>query len=193
MLKFLKRNKTFTLCVILTVIFFVFGICFNAIIGREAREEIALNINNMISMIGKESTSMKNLFGIITSNMITTCIIWLLGMAVVGIPIVLFFYLFKVFMFSFEGVALLSNLHFSKILFIIIYSLPSLLNIIIYFILVYYCINYSLFLIKLLFFKKSFNIRDITKRYIKILQISCIILVHLQFLRFSKKKKGMLF
>ena len=58
--------------------------------------------------------------------------------------------------------------------FIVIYMLPSLFNLVIYFILTLFSISYSISLFKILFLKKNYNLSNITKKYIKILGVSLL-------------------
>ncbi len=176
MIKFLKQNRTFSICLLLTIIVFIVGLFFNAIIDDGAKKEITSNINNMIlnmkqNKIQLFGSLMKQIF----SDFSFLFLVWIFGISIVGIVVNLFLYLFKVFMFAFELVALLSNLHISNLFFILIYMLPNFLKLIVYFFMIYYSINYSLVLIKLLFFKRSFNIKLITQRYIKLLLICLLI------------------
>lgn len=156
----------------MTLFIFVLGILFNALLNDEIKKEIATNINNMISNLDKNPINLN--LKIIFNDFFFIFIIWIFGISIIGIPINLFLYFFKVFMFSFEMISLLSCLHLNNILFIIIYMLSSFLSIIIYFILLYYSINYSLVLIKLIFLKKNYNIKTITQRYLKIFLITII-------------------
>ena len=78
------------------------------------------------------------------------------------------------FIFGFELVSLLVNLNIGRIIFIIIYMLPCLFNLVIYFILTLFSISYSISLFKILFLKKNYNLSDITKKYIKILGVSLL-------------------
>ena len=52
--------------------------------------------------------------------------------------------------------------------------LPSLFNLVIYFILTLFSISYSISLFKILFLKKNYNLSNITKKYIKILGVSLL-------------------
>ena len=68
----------------------------------------------------------------------------------------------------------LTNLKIGHIIFIVIYMLPSLFNLVIYFILTLFSISYSISLFKILFLKKNYNLSNITKKYIKILGVSLL-------------------
>lgn len=174
MLKLMKRNKLFTICLIITTVSFIAGIMFNAIIDDNTKSNISTNINNMLTYMNNNTPNVKAILSSVVNNFSFILLLWLLGMSVIGIPIILFLYLLNVFMFSFEFTALISNLNINRFFFIIAYQSPKLINIIVQFILIYYSINYSIVLIKLLFFKNNYNMKKITKRYLKVL-LFCIL------------------
>jgi len=172
MLKFFKKNKTLKIILILTIISFIAGILFNAMLDTASKKEITNNINNLLKNIANYSLNSKNIIKTIINNFSLVLVIWLLGISIIGIPFILFFYLFRIFMFSFEIVSLFSNLGFNNFLFIVIYIIPSLLIICLHFILSYYSISYSIVLSKMIFLKDNYNLKTITKKYIKILLLS---------------------
>ena len=169
MIKMIKSNKTFTCCFLVTIFFFIAGIMFNSFIDESIKKDIEKNITRLVANFTKESYNLKLIFGTVFNNSIEVLLIWVFGISIIGIPIVIFFYSSKVLLFGFELVSLLSNLGHVSLLFTIIYLLPTLLNLGIFFVLLYYSINYSIVLIKVLFFKKNYSLKTITNRYLKIL------------------------
>jgi len=169
-MKYIKKNKLLKILLIITILTVLISIYLTAIIDKSVKEEIT---NNIITLKNTLKTSKVSNLGIFTktlsNNLITTSIIWLLGISIIGIPIVLGIYLFKILLLSLEIIFFIINIKYTNIFFIIIYLLPSILNIFLYFILLYYSINYSIILIKVIFLKKDYKLKLITKRYIKIL------------------------
>lgn len=168
MIKLLKKNKVFSICLIATILTLILGVFFNALLDDDMKATIASNVNGMINGIDKNSSNIKLIIKTCFNNFTLVSFLWIFGMAVIGIPIVLFIYLLKVFIFSFEFINLIGVLKLKSLLFIIVYLLPSLLNLLILFILVYYSINYSIVLIRLIFKKRNYNIKTITTRYLKV-------------------------
>lgn len=175
MLKFIKRNKLLSILTLLTIFIFIIGILYPAVIDNNTKNIISKNINDLISTI-QNNITFKAFFKTLSSNYIYTIIIWILGISIFGIAIVLILYLFKVFIFGFELSSLFINLKLSNIIFIILYMLPNLLYITIYFILVLFSISYSITLFKMIFLHKNYNIRVITKKYAKVLLIALILI-----------------
>lgn len=176
MIKFIKRNKLLSILIFLTLLIFIIGILYPAVVDNNTREIISKNITDLISSI-KNNMSFKDFFKLLSSNYTFVIIIWILGISIFGTIIVLILYLFKVFIFGFELSSLIINLKLSNIIFIILYTLPNLLYISIYFILVLFSISYSITLFKMIFLHKNYTIRIITKKYIKILLVSLLLIL----------------
>lgn len=169
MLKFIKNNKLLFILIVFTLISLISGILFNTLIDTNTKKDITNNINSLITNYNSQSNLIKSFIPTFTSSLFLDLLIWIFGISIIGCIIVLFLFLFKVFIFGFELVSLLVNLNIGRIIFIIIYMLPSLFNLVIYFILTLFSISYSISLFKILFLKKNYNLSDITKKYIKIL------------------------
>lgn len=176
MLKFIKRNKLLSILTFLTILVFIIGILYPAVVDNNIKEIISKNIINLISSIENNMT-IKDFFKLLSSNCTYIILIWILGISIFGIIIVLILYLFKVFIFAFELSSLFINLKLSNIIFIILYMLPNLLYIGIYFILVLFSISYSINLFKMIFLHKNYNIRLITKKYTKVLLVTLLLIL----------------
>ena len=175
MIRFLKRNKYLSCILIITIIVLLIGLLLPSLISKEDRKDISNNIIELDKNIkGNHYKEKKTIF---LSSTFYIGLIWLLGISIIGIPIILSIYMIKVILLGTESVFLLLNLNKISILSIIIYVIPNIISVLLYFFLIYYALSYSIFLIKLLFLKKSFNILSITKQYIKVLLI--IILINL--------------
>lgn len=176
MISFLKRNKLFTSLLLITVIILLIGILLPGVIDKSIKDNISNNIIKMISDLKTNRVGvLTNFKNTLFSNYSNIIIIWLLGISIIGIPIILFLYIMKVLLLGLELTFLLINIKSYSIIFIIIYLIPIIFNILVLFFLVYYSLTYSIILIRLLFFKKEYNLKLINRRYIKIF-IVCLIL-----------------
>ena len=110
-----------------------------------------------------------------TSNLILNIIIWVLGISIIGIPIVIFILGFKSLSLGFTISSLIYTYKFNGLLKAIIYLIPNIINIFIVFILVYYSISFSINLFNYLFRKIEFNKRVIVKRYLKLLIVAILL------------------
>lgn len=176
MISFLKRNKLFTSLLLITVIILLIGILLPGVIDKSIKDNISNNIIKMISDLKTNRVGvLTNFKNTLFSNYSNIIIIWLLGISIIGIPIILFLYIMKVLLLGLELTFLLINIKSYSIIFIIIYLIPIIFNILVLFFLVYYSLTYSIILIRLLFLKKEYNLKLINRRYIKIF-IVCLIL-----------------
>lgn len=178
MIKFIKNNKILSILLFLTLITIIIGIITYAMIDNNIKKDINTNILNLKNNIKTNKLITLNIIkNKILGNTLLNTFIWLFGVSIIGIPIILILYLSKVYILSLETISLLMNIKNTSILFIIVYLIPNIINLLIMFFLVYYSISYSSILIKLLFLKKEYNIKKITKRYIKILLITTILIL----------------
>ena len=177
MIKFLKARKSLAILLITVIVSVLIGLLLPSLLPDDIKKEVLDNIlkleNGIINNTLSTSISTKTIF---IENLSFLFLFWILGISIIGIPIILFLYISKVVVASMEFCFLMINLSKIHIGWIPFYFFPSILNLFIYFILVYYALNYSILLIKLLFFKKEYNMKIITKRYLKVL-LFCLILI----------------
>lgn len=178
MISFIKNNKLFSLMILITLITFFSGIVCSSILDNETRKYISKNISNIILNIKDRSIpTFSNYFKCFSNNSLYALSIWLFGISIVGLPIVIFLYLLKVFLFSIEFIYLFINIKQSNLLFIFIYLFPDIINILILFILAYYSVSYSIFLFRVLFLKKSYSLHRITTKYLKVYLFCLLIFI----------------
>lgn len=177
MIHFIKHNKVFSFLLIITIICFIGSIFLTSVIDDNTKKEIHNNVISILSSknIQKKMLTKDNFFITFYMNTFTIILIWLLGISIIGIPIILFFYLIKVLLLAWNIFFLFNHFTLSNSMFIFLYLSSSIFFILILFLLCYYAISYSIILIKLLFRKNNFSIKIITKRYIKILLIMIIL------------------
>lgn len=166
----LRKNKLLFFLLLFSVLFSIMGILFYFFIGDSSKEIISNNINLLLN------NKLIHSKDILINNILTTSIIFILGISVIGIVIILFIYFFKIFILSFEFISLLINLKFKGIIVIFLYLIPNIINILIYFIICYYASNYSIYLIKNLFFNRKYNMYKITKKFF-VIYIICLLFI----------------
>lgn len=176
MLTFIKKNKLLSILVFMTIITLFLGILLPSVIDDNTKKEIKIRVQELEKNIQEGKTSSK-LGPIILNKSLTTFFIWVVGISVIGIPILIWIYLTQVLLVSSEGSFLFLFLKQKKVLFSTLYLVPQTINTVIYFLLVDYAIQYSIFLIQLLFGKKEGNIHLITKKYLKIGIISILLMI----------------
>lgn len=176
LLKKLKTKKLFILVFTITLLCFIVGTLLISILSKSNKELIINSLNNFYTSLKENKISSTNLlYKTMTSNLILNIIIWILGISIIGIPIVIFILGFKSLSLGFTISSLIYTYKFNGLLKAIIYLIPNIINIFIVFVLVYYSISFSINLFNYLFRKIEFNKRVIVKRYLKLL-IAAILL-----------------
>lgn len=174
-IKKLKLRKIDTIILIVTLLSFILGILFLAIISKSNKELVASTLDNFFTGIkAKDFNYNQALFNSLSNNITVVSIIWLLGISIIGIPIVILILISKSFILGFSISSIIYNYGLKGILMTIIYIIPHVLNLFITIILAYYSMNFSIMLFNLLFRKKEYSKRIIVNRYIKILVVSII-------------------
>ena len=165
-----NQKRLYLLLIGLAFIAILSGIIFIFLISNSNKIFIK---DNLITYFNNLSSSTTIFFKSLFNNFIYIIIIWLFGISIIGIPVVVFMYLFKSFIFGFSissiiysfGIKgmfyVLCDLIFNKFIYLVIILLST-----------FYSLSFSYKLIKYLFLKKSINFRDAMNKYFKILIIS---------------------
>ncbi len=178
LVKKLKEKKLFIIIFIVTVISFIIGILLISILSGNNKSLIVKSLNNFFISIKENKLNQSVLlYKTLTNNIIINLIIWILGISIIGIPIVISILSFKSLTFGFTISSLIYTYKFNGIIKSIIYIIPNLINLFIIFVLSYYSISFSLMLFNYLFRKKEYNKRIIVNRYLKLLLISLFLLI----------------
>lgn len=174
--KKLKTKKLFILVFAITLLCFLAGILLISMLSKSNKELIINSLNNFYTSLKENKISSTNLlYKTMTSNLILNIIIWVLGISIIGIPIVIFILGFKSLSLGFTISSLIYTYKFNGLLKAIIYLIPNIINIFIVFVLVYYSISFSINLFNYLFRKIEFNKRVIVKRYLKLLIVAILL------------------
>lgn len=178
LVKKLKEKKLFIIIFVVTVISFIIGILLISILSGNNKSLIVKSLNNFFISIKENKLNQSALlYKTLTNNIIINLIIWILGISIIGIPIVISILSFKSLTFGFTISSLIYTYKFNGIIKSIIYIIPNLINLFIIFVLSYYSISFSLMLFNYLFRKKEYNKRIIVNRYLKLLLISLFLLI----------------
>ena len=165
----IRQNKLVTLLIIIMIISIILGILFPAIITKEDKSLIIDSVKTFIS--GIKQNNINYLSGIlqsISNNSLVTILVWILGISIIGIPLILLIIFFKGFLVGFSFTSMLITYGISGIIKAIIYTLPNIGNLLATFLLGYYAITFSIMIFKNIFKKENRNWQPIVKRYIKI-------------------------
>lgn len=171
----IKANKLLFIEVLITILGFITGILLIAILSNENKDLIKESINAFFETINENKLKYtKLLYTSLTTNLIVNIIIWLLGISIIGIPIVIIILFYKSLMLGFTISSLLFNYKLSGIILTIIYIIPYIINLFLIFIMTYHSVRFSLTLFKYLFKKGDFNKKNVVSKYIKLLTFSSL-------------------
>lgn len=176
--KYFKVNKKlFIFLSILFIIGIIAGSIFSVTISSNDSRLVNDYLKNYLNSINNNKIDFLSSFiSTSISDSLIIIIIWLLGLSVIGIPIVIILFFYRCFIFGFTIGSILINYKLKGILLSIIYMLPHhIIGIIVLMVLVInsYIISSKIF--KALLSKSNIDFRFITHNYILVLLITFII------------------
>lgn len=178
--KYLAINKKlFVFLTILFVIALISGSVFSIVLNEKDNALVTDYLNNYINSIDQNTIVFKEtLFNSLTSNILLNIVIWILGISIIGVPIILFLFFYKCFIIGFSISSILLRYKLKGILMSIIYIFPHhILNIILLIILINYAYFISVSIINAIVKKKELNFSSVTSKYLSILGVICILMV----------------
>ena len=177
-IKKLKDKKQFIIIFVICIVAFIIGVLLPSILNEENRKIIQTSLNSFFDTIKNNQLKTNELlFKTLTSNIIIDLILWLLGISIIGIPIVIILLGYKSLSLGFTISSIISTYKLNGVIKALIYIVPNIINLFIFFVISYYSISFSLMLFNYLFRKKEYNKRIIVNRYLKLLVISIIIII----------------
>ena len=176
--RLLKTQKLFIKLIILVIISIILGILYMAILSKSNKELINTTLTNFFTEINKGKIDYTSSFiNSISNYTLSGLLIWILGISIIGIPLVLIFIFYKSFI---VGFSLTSLIYFYKVKGLIasfIYLIPLIIGLGVFIILSFFSIRYSHRLTRVIFYKQDYSLTRYTKRYLKILLIGEISLI----------------
>ncbi len=171
----LKENKKmliFFLGIMITGI--IAGTFFVVLLKQEDKILLKEYMTNYITSIKDGKLNYLSAFwNTIIMNFFSVISIWLLGLSVIGIPLILFSFFIKTFILGFSVASLIQQFGIKGILTSFFFLFPhQVLNIILFLILLLYAISISLEMIKSFQRKEAFDFGKIKKTYFQILFLS---------------------
>lgn len=172
----IKSNKRMLVFLLgLMIIAIITGAIFATVLSKSdqglVKDYIAKFFQNIETNKLNNLLAFKNSF---ISNLIFILGIWLLGISVVGIPIMLFMYFSKAFILGFSISNIILNYKLKGCLLSFVYVFPHhIINLLIFIFLIIYAFSFSLKIINALFKKKTIDFKLIINKYSIVLAI-CI-------------------
>lgn len=174
----IKYNKKWVVFLIAVgIIALVTGSVFTVMLDSNDKQLTSNYINNFMLNLSTNSldytSALKNGFA---SCFIFIVVIWLLGISVIGIPVILFMYFSKIFALGFSISALISNYGIKGCALSFAYIFPhQIINIIIYLIITLNALKVASKIIYCIFKKQKLDFKEVLNNYFQILLLTIIV------------------
>lgn len=173
----IKANKQIIIFLLgLTIVAIIFGAIFVTVLNKNdqtlVKDYLEQYLNNIKNNKLDYLVAFKNSF---ISNLIYILTIWILGISIIGIPIMLFLFFTKSFILGFSISSIILNYKLKGCLLSFIYIFPHhIINIFLLILLVIYAFAFSIKIINALFNKQTIDFKLITNKYLTVLVITII-------------------
>lgn len=173
----LKQKKKYLILLILSTIGIISGIIFIFTISKQDKLTIVEYMNNFFTGIQENKLNYTScLFNSLLNNILYITIIFLLGISIIGFPIIITILFFKSFIIGFSFSSIIYTYGLKGIINAIFYTFPhQVIYLLIIILLSFYALNFSSRLFRYLFLKKNINFKEITHKYLKIYLLALII------------------
>ena len=172
------KQKLLNILIISSFISIIIGIFYLLFISKSNKNLVLNTLNNFFNTIKTNKLNYQSgLFNSFSSNTLTIISIWLIGISIVGIPIVIIILLFKAFILGFSISSLIYFYNFKGIILALIYIIPQVINLVTIIILSFFSITFSKNLFKMFFLKRTLNFKLLTNKYLKILGLSLVVML----------------
>lgn len=169
----LKKNKTIIILLIISALAFLFGSFFITVLSDSDKGLVKEYITNFVNDCYSNKINYSDVFKeTLISNIFYIILIWLLGISVVGIPIILFTYFFKTFTLGFSISSFFLTYKTKGIAFSAAYLFPNeILKFIAYTLLMLHALRLSKKITKAVIEKENFPFGKFMNKYVKILLV----------------------
>ena len=172
-----RQKKLYFFLIGLIILATILGILFWFIINKEDKLLVNNELTSFFTGI-KDGNNISYLGSFLNSsitNLLYIGLIWLLGISIIGLPIIIGLIGLKGFIMGFSMSSIVSTYGVNGILGMFAYLFPhQIIFLLLLVLLGFYSISFCIKLFKCLFLKQNINFKDAMRRYLKILLISSI-------------------
>lgn len=172
-----RQKRLYFFLIGLITVTLILGILFWFIIGKEDKLLVTNELTSFFTGIkdGNNINYLSSFFNSIITNLLYIGLIWLLGISIIGIPIIIILISLKGFIVGFSVTSIIATYGFKGIVGSFTYIFPhQIIFLLLLVLLGFYSISFCIKLFKYLFLKQNINFKDAMRRYFKILLISSI-------------------
>ncbi len=150
----LKEKKKYMFLLIILLIGIISGIIFIFLIKNNDKDLIKNNYNIIFNT--KNINTFKTFINSLSYNLISLLIIYILAVSIIGIPIIITYLFIKGFIFGLTISSIINIYFFKCIIFSLTYIFPHQLVLLLLYVLIsFYAISFSIKLFRFLFFKEN--------------------------------------
>lgn len=176
--KLLNVDKK-TLIFLLTISFIglLTGSLFMTTLSGSDKLLVSNTLNNFMEHIEPDNY-LNYLFETSLINFVSVLFVWLLGISIIGIPLVIIFVFIKSFLLSFSLASFIANYKLNGLLIGVIYNFPhQFINLILFIYLGVYSIRLSIMILHSVIKLKSLDFKTIMRRYLLVFIVSFVIIL----------------
>ena len=175
--KLKEQKKIYIFIIIVMTLGLLSGIVYAIILNQNDHTLVKESLNSFFISIKDNNIDYKSaIINSLIGNITFTTFIFLLGISIIGIPIIVLCLFFKTFIFGFSLSSIIYTYHLNGILKAITYTLPhQLIIILMTLFLGFYALYFGIKLFNYLFRSKDINLRYSMRRYLQIYLIVLII------------------
>lgn len=163
----------------LLIVGIISGSLFSIIINNTDQKIVIDYLENFITLIQNDKfNSFETLLNSIVFNYSYAIIIWLLGISIIGLPIIVFMYFGKCFTLGFTISSVIRKFGLKGCVISFGYTFPHyIINVFIFSVLTLYSATLSLKIVKSIIGGKNVDFKQIIKKYLYVIFISLIVLL----------------
>ena len=179
-IKLFKVNKKLLYCIlIVTIVGVIAGSLFVTILKDVDKASVTNSLESFITEINNNEINYgMSLKSSLITNISLVLLIWLLGISIIGLPIIIFIYFIKAFSLGFTISSILINFKLKELIYSFIYIFPhNIINLFVYAIVSIYSIIYSFKLINSFFNKAQIDFKPIIEKNKYVLLISILVVL----------------
>lgn len=172
----INQKKKYLFLSVIMLIGIISGVLFIFFVSKEDKLQVKEQLELfLVNIKNKNLNNFSSLINSLLSNGLYIVSFWILGISIIGIPIIVFLLFLKSFIFGFSIASIIYNYGFKGIMLAIVYQIPhNLVYLVLLLLLSFYAINFSIKLFRVLFLKENISLSLYFKRYNKILLV-CIV------------------
>ena len=175
--KLYEQKKIYLSIIITITLGIVCGIVYNLILSKSDHTLITNQLNSFFDAIKKNDINyIPMLFNSLIGNLYLVILIWLLGISIIGLPLIYILCFGKGFLLSFSIISILTTYKFKGIILAVCYLIPGPIVLLLYLIFLgFSSAFFSKKLFSYLFLKQDISLRHSMKRYLQVLLVSIVV------------------